>query len=1131
MDLSATRLLTLCAAIVLTVASWSATDPFDPMASAYERPTRLGVPVAETAPMADGALGAGEWDCAAAVTGLSSHKSGLLIAPGPVLFVAYDAEALHMLMLVPGEEGRKPRSAARQRDGAVHRDDSIEVFLKPPDGPVYQIVINAAGTVADYRERDLLWNGSAQVAAGLVGPGSLPDEWGVPFVEGWLVEASFPWTDFGSGAPEPGQEWPANFAVNRSGPWAVLGSIIGGPFDQADKFVKLRFLPPGAPYAQITEMGQACWGDIQLQGAIVNPGPSSIEVIVRLDARKAGSHLTQDAYHNVVGFIKGADATLEVPAGQRRGFRVPLQVQDPRADRLAFRAEIKSRAAEGPGLLARPVNARIRPPLSVTASNVPSGKYVVLDVDASGIWPSLAAKQAELAISVTDAEGTTVLREQASLTDSAAELRLSYAGLPIGAYGCHVAAVADGAQVATARAQFRHVAAPSWLTSTVYDDYGKADRVPLPWTPVKASKASITVWGRVITWTEQSLLPTSITTGGTELLTTPMRLTVTVDGAERVFALDTFRITDRRDSRVSMSASGRVGSIRAHADMWVEYDGFLWVDLLFDDDLDGQTVECLRVEAPLAGERMTLYQTFSRQLTGAIGREPIRIPWLDRPDEHIANFYHWFGNEDGGLGFTYSTLEHWRPASEDEFATYTPGKPAALYTMNLLQRPASVRGRRYRFGIQATPIKPLPPDYHSMVGCKLNYNPWVACTTMPENVDITSIWPPGNFKGLNDPYHTRRENVLKNLKWAHDRGLALVPVGCPQKISPQSDEFEDWRLEMQCMPDSILNWKQVPHYQNCGRSYALRKWLFYGWAIENVQKLGLDGIYYDGWQTGQIACSNPHHGCGWVDETGKRHVTVPVLEGREFNQRMLLFLQDNVKGVQAKQAPPREGFPSYHYWIHSWNFVPPVMGFATEWLTGEFTAYPLKGTGMLKPEGTYGKCLGLDRFRALCLSTNWGVPNMFDALMWEHTRDHPTDKQTLMAYAWFLPHGVPIGLVELMNQKTVLEISRLLMQFDTRRSRFTPGWRDNPYVEVASPDLREVMAATWDHDPERDVLIVVSNLHSEQPQDIRLRWKADWKPALVNARTQAGVPVEDGQVDLRLEPESFVLIRALARAL
>jgi len=280
-----------------------------------------------------------------------------------------------------------------------------------------------------------------------------------------------------------------------------------------------------------------------------------------------------------------------------------------------------------------------------------------------------------------------------------------------------------------------------------------------------------------------------------------------------------------------------------------------------------------------------------------------------------------------------------------------------------------------------------------------------------------------------------------------------------------------------------------------------------------------------------MACSNPHHGCGWVDEQGRRHLTVPVLEGREFNQRMISFLEDHVDSsfIPPRAAPKRDGFPRYHYWIHSWNFVPSVMGFATAWLTGEFAGYPLEGTSTMKPDGTLGKCLGLGLLRSRCLSTNWGLPNMFLPLIWEHLRDHPTDKQTLMVLAWLLPHGVPISDPKYLNQKTMLEIVRLMLRFEARKARFTPAWRASPYFEIESPIAREVMVATWDHRPAEKVLAVVSNLKVEETHTAALRWKGFAGAEMRNARTGESVPLEDGRLSVSLGPESFVLLEAVGR--
>ena len=665
-----------------------------------------------------------------------------------------------------------------------------------------------------------------------------------------------------------------------------------------------------------------------------------------------------------------------------------------------------------------------------------------------------------------------------------------------------------------------------WLTSDLYDRYGREDRVLKPWTPVRAKSRRLAVWGREMTWRSGSLLPSSLTSGKVELLARPMRLMVGLGGKEHAIPLSRFEVLDRKDSRVTLTAVGKVRGVTARVDMWMEYDGFLWMTLSLADEQANREVGGLRIVCEMPTELATLYQTFSRPHAGWIEDEPIRLPWMVESKEQIVSFYHWIGNEDRGLGFTYTSLEHCAPESQDAFCVLQREGGTVTYVVNLIEKPSILTGRVFRLGLQATPIKPLPPDYHSMVSTGLDWHEWAAWQGMTDNVDSVVIWPPNHMRGLNDPYNLVVESVDKHVAYIHERGTAALFTGCPQKISPLSEEFTAYRADWLVEPESVLDWEGTPHYQNCGGSELLRKWLFYGWAVGIVQRHGMEGIYYDGWQTGQIACRNARHGCGWTDEQGERHVTVPVLQGREYNQRMAVFLEDHVTSdlVVPRTAPDRGDFPRYHYRLHSWEFVPSVMGFATSWLTGEFSAYPLRGEGTLKPEGTFGKCMGLGLFRGRCLSTNWGVPNLFHPVMWEHLENHPTDRQTLMAYAWFLPHGVPAGELRYMNQNTLRDIYRVLAEYETRRATFVPGWRPSPYLRVEGPALPEVMVATWSHDSQRRVLAVVSNLQVDRTETVRLRWTGDWAPEVVNARTGEKLTTDGNRLSVELEPESFVLL-------
>jgi hypothetical protein len=667
---------------------------------------------------------------------------------------------------------------------------------------------------------------------------------------------------------------------------------------------------------------------------------------------------------------------------------------------------------------------------------------------------------------------------------------------------------------------------PEWERSTLYDDYARQDRVPLPWTPVQVRGKTVAVWGREMRWGE-NLLPDSITTQGRELLAAPIQIVIHAQGRPHPIKLRRFQITRQRRSRVDLLAEGEWKGLQVQAVMWAEFDGFLWVTLTFTDRQPNRKVDGVFVHVPLRAERMTLYQTFARPLAGWLSDQPIRFAWRADPKEPIVNFYHWFGDEEGGIGFTYTSLQHWAPASEDNFATFIPGRKSHLYRINLIEQAVPLHGRTFQFGIQATPIKPLPPDYFAWKGTTAFFEPWRAAARLDGDVDMALVWPEpaGQFMtGLNNPYQVRRDLLMAVRDECRRRGIAFVGVAhCPQKIAPIiGEEFQRYADEWKLQPESVLEWTGIPHYQNCGRSRTLRKWLFYGWAVKNFLELGLDGLYCDGWMTGQMGCANDRHGCGWTDEKGQRHLTVPVLEGREFNKVMALFLEDHVKAPLPSSAPTRPNFPRYHFWIHSWEFVPSVMGFATAWLTGEFAAYPLHGPSMLKPEGTYGKCLGLGLFRARCLSTNWGIPNLFDPVMGEGGQNHPTNRQTLMALAWFLPHGVPIGLMEYLHQETFVAVAQMMKRFGVRHAVFTPGWRPNPFWQLVTPHHRAVMVATWHHPHRRQILTVISNLQENETANITLRWLGGCVPKVTE--TFNGTLHFNGRV-LRctLAPESFVL--------
>ncbi|MCC6485704.1 MAG: hypothetical protein IT209_12755 [Armatimonadetes bacterium] len=757
--------------------------------------------------------------------------------------------------------------------------------------------------------------------------------------------------------------------------------------------------------------------------------------------------------------------------------------------------------------------------LTVRARNVPSQKYLIARVEPQG----LGSGSVLCAVEVVNSASSVVLRRDVPMQPSQPkEIRLDYGSLPEGAYICRASAYRAGQLLAQGQAAFNHLADAPWLSAKVGVD---PDRVVKPWTPMTSGSQQIGAWGRTMTW-GTGVFPDSIVSAGEELLASPVRLVATVGAEEHVVRLKSFHITKQTPARIEAEAIGDICDVEVQTHISADFDGFVWFELKLKDPRRKVTISSLRMEAPLRSSQMKYFQMFrpSTEGAGAIGSSPMQIGWA--VNDWVANFYQWFGNEDRGLGFTYSTLEKWKPASLANFCTFVPGSTTSVYRANLIESSTLADGLSFSLGLQATPIKPLPPDYHSMVADRAFAAPsslaWLA---MPGNMDMMVIWNTNVMQGLNDPEHMNSTNLTALRDSYQSRGVAAVgPASCPQKISPLMSPFSDYAYEWQRLPEDVLTWDGIAQYADCAQSTSYIDFLTYTWRSV-MQTYSLDGFYFDGWLGAQFHCRNTNHGCGWTDGNGVVQPTVPVLASREAMKRFAIMMEDTVSSPYTPplDAPERPGFPKYHYWVHTWEFVPPIIGFATEWLTGEQPYDCL----LWNPDGSYAQCWGLDMFRSRCLSTNFGVPTyMYNGLLTEGTDPPSADKQTWMSFAWALPHGVPQGWLSSMNQTLVKQIYSVLRGFGVRRSDFIPCWRNNPNFEWVSTPGREDVYATWERNGR--ILLVISNLRSFNggaSSTVRLRWKGFANPSVRNMMTNTNISLNNNVLEITVPPERFALIR------
>ena len=703
------------------------------------------------------------------------------------------------------------------------------------------------------------------------------------------------------------------------------------------------------------------------------------------------------------------------------------------------------------------------------------------------------------------------------------EIKIDYKKFPEDEYVCYVSLNTEKEKLKT-ELKFRNLEKPLWWDT--YDKYAKKEKVLKPWTPLKYGNKEVKCWGRIYKW-DNGLLPSQIISLGDNILSDSIKIKGKINGKDIInIPLKNFKFIKKGDAKGVIITEGEIENIRFFCNIWIEFDGFLWITMNIKNP-ENKKIEVLKIEVPIESKYAKFYQGFHHEKSGLI-KEDIKIPWMIDINNTIVNFYHWFGNEDKGIGFTYSTLKNWFPENYENFCSFL--KERNIYLINLIEKTIDLPDLTYEFGIQATPVKPLPEDYHSMLGDSLLFNKWMYTWQNPENIDILVCWgDPMNKKlmiGLNNVTNFGEEILNGYIEYAHEKGIAITaPAVCPQKILYLMPPFEDYKEEWKKYPESILNWAGIPHYQNCAKAESYLRWYFNSW-VENIKKYNFDGIYFDGWLGGTMACNNIYHGCGWIDKNGNVQVTVPVIEGREFHKALANFMEENINSpyIPPKTIGNRENFPKYHIWIHSWYFVPPIMGFGTIWVTGEFIGYPKKGPSTFTPEGTIGKQMDIGEFRVRGLSTHFGVPNLYHPCIWEAEENPKTDRQTRMILAWFMPHGIPIAFTHYLNHNTIKKVYGIRKEFGDRKSNFIPCWKENPFFDIVQPKQEEILIATWDKLPEKKVLAVISNLLVNKEIEIILKWKGFENPEVFNPLTNEKLRMENNIFKFKISPEDFILL-------
>ena len=220
-----------CLLVALAALAGCGSDPVLDPAGMLQPNSAIVVTAAPYPPFIDGQLDDRAWQSAARVSGFINQQ-GKPAGRTTIAYVSYDRIALYVAFICDEPRIRNLVLLARDRDGAVDQDDSVQVLVSPDlIGPQFKsFAVSCTNVQADADETGPAWDAS------------WPSE---ATVGAWRyqVEMAIPLAVLGV-YPSPGDTWRLLLVRNtwtEAAPEVATHVHIGGDLRAVDRYAKLLF--------------------------------------------------------------------------------------------------------------------------------------------------------------------------------------------------------------------------------------------------------------------------------------------------------------------------------------------------------------------------------------------------------------------------------------------------------------------------------------------------------------------------------------------------------------------------------------------------------------------------------------------------------------------------------------------------------------------------------------------------------------------------------------------------------------------------------------------------------------------------------------------------------------------------
>jgi hypothetical protein len=488
------------------------------------------------------------------------------------------------------------------------------------------------------------------------------------------------------------------------------------------------------------------------------------------------------------------------------------------------------------------------------------------------------------------------------------------------------------------------------------------------------------------------------------------------------------------------------------------------------------------------------------------------------------------GGYERGIQWSWESLRGWQLEKPKEAMRFIPSDDEYVVEFTLVDHPITVAEPfTIELGLHALPAKPFPEKgirgpWWAWAGHKdlgVNWYEWPS--PGGRKVEIGSHQP--RLGGMDNCFNLPQEVVkskkerFKRLNERLEDGYQWGPHLFHYRtgMRPEVDYYyEDWRnVPAARSADAAQVCYGSDSYQNYYVYYFHKFWK------EFHEPEGLPfAIYYD--VSRPMSCANLTHGCGYVDEQGKRHTELPILAWRETTKRLYTIMKS--MGHDNWMTTHMSGHPGMAYWAFNDVMIP-----GEQW-----AAYMRMKKAEYEAAGKewpldYTRTLPLDRYRAEFSPWIWGPQTAFLS----------------QSYAWLDPgdefndrHWCAINLVHdafpYGGSITNIKLFPVLREFGwDDKVECLPYWRNQKYVSLDIYDQDHFVATLWRREGKLMVL-VFNNWDEDRTTTLTLHADALGIEAagtgeLVDVETEEVFPLEDGKTRFQVEQRNFRMLRLQKR--